>query len=149
MTHARPSLWRGALLALSALPAIGAAPPTERYVTGQIWLYHNLPQDAGSRIKIQRVSALLGKPEFHIAISGVMLGGKPGNVVWHLPVSTETLDASVIELSTGDFPVTLSQTDEGIAEWDRAQGGVYTISIEEIIGLVEKMITGGSEPPPP
>lgn len=137
--------WLGALLALLAM---GAA-PADRYAAGQIWNYHNRPQDAGSRIKIQRAAVFGGRPVYHIAVSGIQLAGEPGRVTQHLPVSAQTLDASVTDRATGDFAVTLAQTDEGIAEWERAQGGVFTITLSEIIDLIDQTMAGGGDAPPP
>ena len=55
----------------------------------------------------------------------------------HIPVSDETLDASVTKLSATkqEFPTTA--LDEGIEEWRRANGGVFTIPMSQIVGIID------------
>jgi hypothetical protein len=62
----------------------------------------------------------------------------------HLPVSELTLNASVTRLSAGnaDFP----SADEGIAMWREAQGGVFDIPLAEIVGIVDRQMSGASPP---
>jgi len=133
------------ILALVAVlvTACGAAQPgDDRYAEGQVWEYRTRPADAGSLMRIQKIEAFpSGGSErvYHISIIGVRLSN-PGvqSVLQHLPVSRETLDRSVTRLgSGGDFPG-LAQTEEGIATWREAQGGIFTITLAEIVDVVDE-----------
>lgn len=132
-------------LLLAAVPAVQAqalqAP--ERYEAGQIWEYRTRPEDTGSLLRIQAieepgVAGDLGVV-YHISIVGVRFTrGDLAPEIGHLPVSRETLDASVTRLSSATPP--FPDATPGIAEWRAAQGGVYTISLAEIVGLADEML---------
>jgi hypothetical protein len=82
-------------------------------------------------------------PVYHISVIGVRVGGQPEpGPIGHLPVAKETLDASVIRLSPTSpaFP----DVEEGIAEWRKAQGGVFNIPMAEIIGFADQAIRGAA-----
>jgi hypothetical protein len=137
---------RALLASLAALIASLLSQPAvaqERYAVGQVWEYTNRPQDGGSLIKIQRIEELPGLGTvYHISMIGVRIGGEP-QAAGHLPVSRKTLDASVIRLSgsAAEFP----DASEGIAEWRKAKGGVFTITLAEIADVLEKAITARRE----
>ena len=132
-----------ALTALLVGAGLFAQAPTPKYAVGQVWEYKTRPQDAGSLLKIQRIEADGDRPVYHISIIGVHFS-RPGfaGTLPHLPVSDQTLDASVTRLSPAapDFPTT--SVDEGIAEWRKAEGGVFTIPVAEIIGILEQSVSG-------
>jgi hypothetical protein len=134
------------LLVMAAL--FGAAQPaTPRYAEGQVWEYRTRPGEEASLLKIQRIedhpAFASGGPVYHISVIGVRLGPQIASILPHLPVSRTTLDASVTRLSTrqAEFP----SPDEGIAEWRQARGGVFTISMAEILDFVQQTVS----PPPP
>ena len=58
--------------------------------------------------------------------------------VGHLPVSRATLDASVTGL-VADAPPFDDYT-EGKAEWQAAEGGVFTISLKEIAEIIRNQV---------
>jgi hypothetical protein len=60
-------------------------------------------------------------------------------VLSHAPVSKETLDLSVTKKSSrvASFPP-MSEVDEGISEWQRAQGGVFTIPVSQIVDALDQ-----------
>ena len=128
---------------LGADAGLSAQAPAPKYALGQVWEYKTRPQDAGSLLKIQRIETYGDRPVYHISIIRVHFS-QPGfaGILPHLPVSDETLDASVTRLSptTPDFPTT--SVDEGIAEWRKAKGGVFTIPVAEIIAIVEQSVSG-------
>lgn len=144
-----PRLTMIASLATVAIMVCAQA-PAPKYAAGQVWDYHTRPQDAGSRLKIQQVELLDGRPVYHISIIGVhfqrrdVLGTLP-----HLPVSDITLDASVTSVSTAaaDFPVSSAQ--EGIAEWRQANGGVFTIPISQILQIADDQVSASLPPDAP
>lgn len=123
---------------LAAMGLSGQAPPA-KYLEGQVWEYRTRPQDAGSLLKVQRVGRMGAKKVYHISVVGVHFAtaGIAG-MLPHIPVSEETLDASVTKLSAAkrDFPT--SALDEGIEEWRKAQGGVFTIPMSQIVGIIDE-----------
>lgn len=132
-------------LMLIGLTAGAAEPPgvPPPYRVGQVWHYHARPGEEESLLKIQAIErdpayAALA-PIYHISVIGVQLGGRGGATrIFHLPVSRQTLDASVTEPFQGSavFP----SADGGIAEWRRAKGGVFTITIAEIVDHLDQTV---------
>lgn len=125
-----------------------SAAAAERYQPGQVWRYHTRPQDEGSRLKIQRIEVADGTAIYHIALSSIRLRNGQFSSVQHLPVSLATLDVSVTELSRDDVQISLGQTDEGIAEWRRAKGGVFSISMKQIADILDQNLAGGDASTP-
>ncbi|MGR4892131.1 hypothetical protein ACIPPQ_13980 [Sphingopyxis sp. LARHCG72] len=74
---------------------------------------------------------------YHIGLIGLKLAcnGDAGEVA-HLPVSEKTMRDSLIAPveSVAEFP----DAAEGIAEWRRAEGGVFTIRMAEIADVLEQ-----------
>ena len=132
---------RKALAALVALAASTGQAAPARYAEGQVWEYRTRAGDEGSLIKIQRIEkdpalAVVG-PIFHISVIGFRFRNpRVAPVLPHAPVSLETLNRSVTR--PGRAGAAFPDPDPGIAEWRRAQGGVYTIGVAEIIGLLDE-----------
>ena len=130
-----------ALLALAAAPDAARADPGIQYQEGQVWEYRTRPEDTGSVLRIQKIEEGTGfakyGPIYHISIIGVQFRDVPlSGTLQHLPVSRETLDASVTRLSNS--AATFPSAKPGIEEWRSAKGGVFTIPLAEIIGAVEQ-----------
>jgi hypothetical protein len=135
-------------IALIIIQLFASEPATAKkaniYAEGQVWAYRARPSDKGSLIKIQKIENLddsaKAEPIYHISIVGFRLNLPPSNKVFvpmlpHAPVSRQTLDMSVTRLvkTSREFP----SADSGIAEWRAARGGVYTISLAEVINTLE------------
>ncbi len=128
-----------ALIAVVLLSGFGEP---DRYAAGQVWEYRTRPTDTGSLLKIQQAENHpdFEGPVYHISIIGLRFrdtGIDP--VVPHTPVSRRTLDASATRLSseTPDFP----DPREGIAIWRSDKGGVFTISVAEIVEFVDQQVS--------
>ena len=119
------------VLYLSALLCVAAAPSP--YAEGQVWTYKARAQDTGSLVKIQKIEDDPAGPIFHVSLIGIRVNGSTTSLQ-HAPVSRKTLDESVIRqvADPGSFP----DPSEGIAEWRRAQGGVFTISLAQIASMI-------------
>lgn len=131
----------GLLLAAGSLS--GQAPPA-RYAAGQVWEYRTRTQDAGSLLKVQRIELLGQQKVYHISVIGVHFSTRGiAGILPHIPVSDETLDASVTKLSATkpDFPTTA--LDEGIEEWRKAKGGIFTIPMSQIVGIIDDQTVKG------
>jgi hypothetical protein len=135
--HSR-RLFAVAALGLAAVVMLdGQAAPT-KYQVGQVWEYRTRPGDEGSLLKIQRIENIpkLGQV-YHLSVIGFHLTNPAvPPILPHIPVSAATLDASVTRLSARKdaFPV----ADEGIAQWRKANGGVFTISVAEIVAAMDQ-----------
>ena len=116
--------------------------PQERpaYAAGQVWEYRTRAQDSGSLLKVQQVETdPAGKPIYHISLIGIHVQGLRGEEAQHLPVSRETLDASVTRLSSSRAP--FPDPSEGITIWRDAHGGVFTIPVAEIVDVIAASAT--------
>lgn len=104
-----------------------------RYQEGQVWHYRTRPGEECSLVKIQRIEE---SPDTHASvfhISLISLTQRSADALAHAPVSRLTLDKSVTHLAavSPDFP----SAEEGIVEWKRASGGVFTVSLAEILEM--------------
>jgi len=130
-----------AALALALLTGSACAlAKANEYAEGQVWEYKTRPQDAGSLLKIQKISTYPTRVEnrviYHLSIIGVHLNDPATTrTISHVPVSREALDDSATRLSPAR-PFFPAATD-GIAEWRKANGGVFTVPIAQIINIVE------------
>jgi len=126
-----------------AAGAMAAIPTVDRYAEEQVWEYRTRPEDKGSLLKIQKVEALAAlaktNPVYHVSIIGLHFNGLPlAGTLQHAPFSKASLDASVTRLSSSKaaFP----DASGGIAEWRKAQGGVFTVTVAEAVSFVEQTI---------
>ncbi|HWF01095.1 MAG TPA: hypothetical protein VG248_14945 [Caulobacteraceae bacterium] len=113
------------------------------YAAGQVWQYRARPDDAASLLKIQAVESdpalTRSGPIYHISIIGIHLGtDRRLGEIGHLPVSKATLDESVTQLVK--TAVAFPDATPGIASWRAARGGVFTISVAEIVDIVDKRV---------
>jgi hypothetical protein len=115
---------------------------------GQVWSYRTRPNENGSTLLINKVEsdAKLGSI-FHINVSGVKVKNQraPSGVTQHLPhfpVSKKTLEDSVLKL-VGTVTPNLEYR-EGYVTWkhafDAGNAGIFTISVAEIVGFIEKTV---------
>jgi hypothetical protein len=131
------------VLAACALALLGAAPPALRLREGQVWEYRTRAGDDGSLLKIQKIdtAAAFAKagPVYHVSIIGVHFGDpQRADALQHAPFTRAALAASVTRLATAQavFP----DAAEGIAEWRKARGGVFTITVAKAIDGVAQTL---------
>lgn len=122
------------------------------YAEGQVWEYQTRPGEEGSLLKIAKVETVekLG-PIFHISLSGLRVSvPRVSNArlteLPHLPVSKQTLDQSVTKLSTATFEAVdfAPGYDEWRRSFDQGRAGVFTISVAQIVGVVEEALNKGA-----
>ena len=133
-----------AVFAIGAFTILTGFSEPDRYAAGQIWEYRTRPSDMGSLLKVQHVEnhEVLGTV-YHISVIGIRLRNPEMHPeLPHTPVSRETLDASVTELST-KTPV-FPKPEDGIAQWRADDGGVFTIPVADIVEIVDRQTSGGS-----
>lgn len=124
---------------LAAFLFAGPLAAAEReYAVGQVWAYDTAPEDKGSVIQIREIEQIGPADQpmtvYHISMAGISVGQDMAIGVGHLPVSRATLDASVTEMVEDAPP--FDDYTEGKAQWEAANGGVFTISLREIAGIV-------------
>lgn len=104
-----------------------------RYAEGQVWEYRTRRGEEGSLVKIQRIESdpETDEPIYHVSLIGLKWAFD--NTLGHAPVSQQTLDMSVTSpaVDHGQFP----DVDEGIAIWREERGGVYIVSLAEIVEM--------------
>ncbi|MGE3746385.1 MAG: hypothetical protein AB7G25_11880 [Sphingomonadaceae bacterium] len=128
-----------ALAGVAMSTTLLAAP--QQYAEGQVWEYRVRPSDPNSLLKIQKIDIDQTRPVnriiYHISIVGVRLNDPAvQREISHVPVSREALDDSVTRLARR--PASFPDAQGGIEEWTRANGGVFTTPIAQIIDVVEK-----------
>lgn len=130
-------VFRACAIIVAAIGLSAETVPTT-YAEGQVWEYKARPQDAGSLLKIQRITELDNQKVYHLSVIGVHFR-TPGilGVFPHMPVFKATLDASVTKRSSSTAPFPTTAVDEGIAEWQRARGGVFTIPMSQIVDIAD------------
>ncbi|MCT2398827.1 hypothetical protein [Novosphingobium mangrovi (ex Huang et al. 2023)] len=134
------------LLAVSAL-ALAASPVAahagqESYAEGQVWQYTTRAQDKGSLLKIQKIDIEGGRRIYHVSVIGVHMGYRQEvSVLPHLPVSEETLDASVTRQVHPGNAFSAISADADIAEWRMVHGGVLTTSLVQALDQVDTMLS--------
>jgi len=122
-----------------------APPGHPAYAAGQVWRYSPRPGDEGSLLKIGRVETdpafQQGRPIYHISVIGVHMGvDRHVTEIGHLPVSQETLDMSVIALSDSNAP--FPNVENGIEQWRQAKGGVFTLTVAQIVAVTDRTMQG-------
>jgi len=100
---------------------------------GQVWEYRTRRGEERSLVKIQRIETdpETGDPVFHISIIGLRC--TRNDVLPHAPVSKQSLEKSLTRQASGD--IRFPDPEVGIGEWRSAHGGVYSISLAEIVEL--------------
>lgn len=122
---------------LAAAALLGLAPPS-KYAAGQVWEYHTRPQDTGSLLKVQRVELLGQQTVYHISVIGIHFSTpRLAGILPHIPVSEDTLNSSVTKLSSEKSDFLTTAVDEGIEEWRKAKGGVFTIPVSQIVQIID------------
>ncbi len=110
-----------------------------------MWEYKTRPGETGSLLRIAKVDRApkLGDV-FHISIVGVKVKGPKGILIElpHAPVARVALEKSVTKLSTSN--VSFPDFQPGYADWKSAKGGVFNVSVAEIVSFVEQAVSGAS-----
>lgn len=134
------AILRSVVLAAVALALSGQAAPA-KYEAGQVWAYRTRPQDAGSLLKIQQVGDFGGSKVYHLSIVGVQFANRQiAGTLPHIPVSEATLDASVTQRASAQANFPTKALQDGIAEWETAKGGVFTIPVAQIIDIIDQQV---------
>jgi len=100
---------------------------------GQVWEFRARGGEEHALVKIQKIELHpdRGDEVFHISLIGLRC--TYGTELPHIPVSRQTLENSITRLAQdfGQFP----DYRVGLEEWRKAKGGVYSISLAEVIQI--------------
>ncbi len=124
----------------------GATRPVSPIHAGQEWHYRTRPGEEASTLIVLRVeSDAKAGTVVHIALRNVRIRNPrvPGGYstsLPHAPISEAALRASITELVADS--VALPDFQAGYDEWQRAHGGVWSISVAEIVATVERTLGG-------
>jgi hypothetical protein len=111
---------------------------------GQVWGYRTRQVDQGSTLTIGKLETIPKVGEVvHVSISGVHV--KNGHVAGgystelpHAPFSKEALTQSLTtRMSQAEPP---PEFEQGYLEWQKAQGGVFTVSVAEAVDFAEQAL---------
>jgi len=128
-------------LALAAAPVSAQAAPQD-YAEGQVWQYATRAQDTGSLVKIQKIEIEDGRPVYHVSVIGVhFANSQNASTLPHLPVSAETLDASVTHKVRAQGAFANLAVEADIAEWHQVNGGVLSVTLAKALNDVDVMLT--------
>ena len=124
------------------------------FAEGQIWQYKTRPEETDSRLYIVKVDSWPnGEKIFHIyvdklKIKNPMLAGGIQTELPHAPVSEKTLKLSVtrFQKKTTELPNITEGYDIWKEEYDKGGAGVFTISVSEIITLIEGVVSSHERP---
>jgi len=118
-----------------------------KYSPGQVWAYKTRPGENASTVTILRIESL---PRvgviIYVRLDGIKLkncsGGSSPTVIEHAPFTREAFDKSVTELvrSSASIP----DYEEGYQNWTTHCGGVYTITLAEMLNVDEATFNSGS-----
>jgi hypothetical protein len=112
-----------------------------KFSPGQLWSYRTREGEESSTVTVLRVETLAKIGVIvHVRIEGIHLkncsGGASPTSIGHAPMSREALDRSVTKLL--EERRALPHYQEGYNEWRQACGGVYTISVADVIKADEE-----------
>lgn len=127
-------------------------PKTMKYKVGQEWNYKTRKGEENSTLKILKIEEYPkhGKV-IHISIGGLKVGNPNvekgfANEFTHIPISEIALDKSVAKLK--NEKVKLPDSIDGYSYWkkefDQGIAGIFSISVYEIVDLMEESIITGN-----
>lgn len=124
---------------------------TTKYTIGQEWNYKTRTGEENSTLKILKIEEYPthGKV-IHISISGLKVRNPDSNEGFaneftHIPITEKALDKSVTELKNEKvkLPSKIDGYDYWKKEFDQGIAGVFSISVSEIVDLMEESIVTG------
>lgn len=138
---------------LIAVLILTCAPPAlaeeQTFEVGQVWTLR-APMEFTARIRVGRVED--NGATIHISLWDVRPpasepSGALQHPIWasHLPISSTALSRSVDHL-TQESPPEHFDLEPGYQHWREANGGVFTITVAEIVDVIVQTAPGGDAP---
>ena len=123
-----------------------------KYKVGQEWSYKTRKGEENSTLKILKIEEYPthGKV-IHISIGGLKVGDPNvekgyAKEFTHIPISEKALNESVTKLKNEKvkLPTKIDGYDYWKKEFDQGISGVFSISVSEIVDLMEESIITGN-----
>jgi len=115
---------------------LSSVPPELKLAVGQEWSIKSSPASA-TRIVIGRIEPWRDKVVVHVSILNVVISANPTMTVSeiaHAPFEESALARSLDQMTaTSRSPS--SQFESGYAQWKEQHGGIYTVTVSEMISL--------------
>ena len=120
----------------------------DRYSVGQVWRYKHRPGEDSSLLYIAAIDSHPKMGNIYsiylckLKVKNPYISGGVQHALPHAPVAREVLDMSVTERA--DVEIDTDGFGDGYKEWksefDAGRAGVFTISVAEIVDLVEESV---------
>ena len=139
---------RSYFFALSAVIAMTSNAQAREFEAGQLWSYKTRPGDESSLVLINLVESVpkLGTV-YHISVLKVHMpswadNSRPEIDLPHFPVLKETLEKSLIAHVGERAPLDAYRNgyDTWRSAFDATRAGAFTVSVAEVISMVEETI---------
>lgn len=130
-----------------SLANAGVAMAQVAIAEGQVWTFKHAPSDT-ARVAIVRIEPYGDGQAVHVSIYGLP-NNPPGfaGEIAHMPFDRAVLEAS-LDVLTEETARTDLPFRSGYAQWRRARGGVFTLSLIEAINVALGLVPPASPPPP-
>ena len=117
----------------------------DKFSPGQVWSFRNRPNEPNATATVLRIDKRRDRTIIHVQLEGLHIRSCEGapelNSIMHAPIDKDALDRSVLSLlRTGSVPA----FEEGYSRWRADCGGVYTITLAEMISVDEMTWNRGS-----
>ena len=131
----RPVLVLLAFLMVFAVAPGSAMAQRAEIAVGQVWTFKDARSDT-ARVVIQKIEVWgHGDEAVHVSLYGLPKAAGFAGEVQHLPFERKALEASLEQLTDESAPADLVIT-EGYKLWKEDRGGVFSISIADVIEVV-------------
>lgn len=122
-----------------------------RYEVGQVWKYQTRPGEESSTLVITRITPIGDQTCYSIFVENIhlvtdVLSGDSQDELPHAPMTADALDQSVTELvETRDR---LPDFEYAYNEFMEARGGIFTISVSQVLDVIAQSAEAASNPLP-
>ena len=129
---------------LLALPLVSANMQQKPLKVGQEWQFQGRAVDPQPTLVIDRIEQVPGLGEVvHVSVRGVQIRNPRApkgytDRVGHMPFVRSALEKSITELLHDS--VDLPDYEEGYRQWKDAHGGAYTITVREVLDVIERQL---------
>ena len=121
--------------------------PESKYVPGQVWNYKTRPGENNSTLMILKIEYYRFGTTIHIQIDNVRLtdlqGDQIADTISHAPITEEDLDQSVTRLVRQESQI--PDFEEQYGDWVSNNGGTFTMSVAEVVAILEETWNKGKE----
>ncbi len=133
----------------ASTPSIEEYKQLGRYAVGQAWRYRTRPGEEKSRLTIVKILKSEDLGELYVVyVTGVQVkspnhAGGVQNMIPHLVVSRQSLDASVTEIADANAPMKDFLDDYARSKWllEKGMGPMFTDPVADVIMHIEEVMS--------